>query len=142
MKARSPCRLLMIVLAVVSTSVAAISCDSAPTAPSAANVVGTWKGSRCNPPTRAIACYLDLSISQTGSTLSGSYVTALGVGTLTGDVAGSTVSMLMTYSTLFSVPPGAAGPRVEWSANVTVRDNQMEGISGDGSRITATRDSR
>src|SRR5688572_29261343 len=90
-------------------------------APSAADVAGTWNGSECDPPSRSIACYLDLTISQTGSTLSGRYVTAVHLGTVTGNVVGTTVSMSM----LATNPPFAAG--TTWSVNVTVRGDEMAG---------------
>jgi hypothetical protein len=129
-------RPLIVVAAIVTAAAVATSCDSTPTAPSVADVAGTWNGSECNPPTRAIACYLDLTISQTGSTLSGRYVTAAHLGTVTGNVVGTTVSMSM----LATNPPFAAG--TTWSANVTVRGDEMAGTRGDGHRITATRTRR
>jgi len=128
---------LIVVAAIVTTAAAvATSCESTPTAPSVADVAGTSNGSVCTPPTRAIACYLDLTISQTGSTLSGRYVTAASLGTVTGNVVGTTVSMSM----LATNPPFAAG--TTWSADVTVRGDEMAGTGSDGHRITATRTRR
>ena len=58
----------------------------------------------------------------------GRYVTAASIGTVTANVVGATVSMSMVTTN-----PTAGGA---WSANVTVRGDQMEGTSSDYSRVT------
>ena len=131
-----PLRRVLPVMVAAGMGAGVTSCDSTPAAPSVADVAGTWNGSECDPPSRAIACYLDLTISQTGSTLSGRYVTAVHLGTVTGNVVGTTVSMSM----LATNPPFAAG--TTWSVNVTVRGDEMAGTSSSGRRITATRAKR
>jgi len=60
-------------------------------------------------------------------------MTAAHLGTVTGNVVGTTVSMSM----LATNPPFAAG--TTWSANVTVKGDEMAGTSSAGYRITATR---
>lgn len=136
MKFESLLRRTILVRAMALTVAVATGCDSTPTAPSMADVAGTWSGSTCSPPSAAIACYIGLTISQTGSTLSGTYGQAASSGRLTGNVVGSTVSMSMTVIS----PPTLAGG--VWTVSVTVKGDQMTGTTSGDRRITATRRSR
>jgi hypothetical protein len=70
---------------------------SSPTAPSSpASVAGLWTGST-DPPSRAIAHYIFFRIDQSGTSLSGTYGTTAGSGTLAGEVNGSIVSLTATH---------------------------------------------
>jgi hypothetical protein len=73
----------------------AVACS--PTAPSSpASVAGLWTGST-DPPSRAIAHYIFFRIDQSGTSLSGTYGTTHGSGTLAGEVNGPNVSLTATH---------------------------------------------
>jgi hypothetical protein len=118
-------------LAMALMVVAGASCDSTPTAPSTANVAGTWSGSTC-PPNHIDACAIGFTISQAGTSLSGTYGTTSSHGTFTGTVTGPRVSMSMTAS-----DPPTAVP-FTWSLSATVNGDQMTGTA-DGRAISLSR---
>ena len=82
--------LATIVLAVILGT----SCGSTPTAPSLANVAGRWTGTTCAP-ARITSCVIVVTISQEGSSLTGTWGKTASNGTLTGTVSGSTVSLVL-----------------------------------------------
>ena len=91
-------------LALIALAVAVFAgCDSTPTSPSTANVAGAWEGSTCAP-ARTNVCTIRFDLSQSGASLSGTYGTTSDVGTITGTVSGSTVSLVMK-STAFPNTP-------------------------------------
>jgi hypothetical protein len=103
-------------------------CHSSTTAPSAPSLTGTWVGTT-NDVLVGTADF-SASITQSGSTLSGTYTSGAvqsndlngKTGTLTGSVAGSTVTIM--FSPTAPVPNGVSCP---FSATVTVSGNQMTG---------------
>jgi hypothetical protein len=83
--------------AVVLSGVWVFAAACSPTAPSSpASVAGLWTGST-DPPSRAIAHYIFFRIDQSGTSLSGTYGTTAGSGTLAGEVNGSIVSLTATH---------------------------------------------
>jgi len=94
---------------------------SGPTTPSTASVAGTWGGTT-NPPNLANAFSIGVTISQSGSSLTGTWGTTSNNGTLTGDVTGTSVSMILT-STHFP------SPCPSFSVTATVNGNQMSGTT-------------
>jgi len=65
-------------------------------------------------------CSIGVTISQTGSMLSGSYGTTHGGGSMTGGISGETVTMSMAPT----MPPGRA-----WKILAVLRDDQLNGSS-------------
>jgi hypothetical protein len=108
--------------AVALTVALATSCNSTPTAPSTTNVAGTWSGTTCAP-NRPAACAIQFTISQEGSSVTGTYGSTTFGGTLSGTVSGSTVSLLMTPT----FPPG----RPAYTLSLTVIGDQMIGPYGE-----------
>jgi hypothetical protein len=113
-------RHVLAALVVASVLPLAIACDSSPTTPTMADLTGSWDGTTC-PPSHIDSCVIGFKISQMGSSLSGTYGTTSGNGTLTGTVTGSQVVMGMT--TVF--PPTTPCPSS--TVTVTVSGNQMTG---------------
>jgi len=103
-------------------------CHSSSMAPSAPLLTGTWVGTT-NDALVGTANF-SASITQSGSTLSGTYTSSAvqsnslngKTGTLTGSVAGSTVTTM--FSPTAPVPNGVS---CSFSATVTVGGNQMTG---------------
>lgn len=102
------------------------SCDSTPTAPSTANVAGRWTGTTCAP-ARITSCVIQVTISQEGSSLTGTWGKTTTHGMLTGTVSGSTVSLVMT------------GEFAPFTLTLTVRGDDMTGAYTDQSTISLTR---
>jgi hypothetical protein len=73
----------------------AAACSSLTAPSSPASVAGLWSGST-NPPHRAIAFAIFFRIEQSGTSLSGTWGTTAGSGTLAGEVNGSIVSLTAT----------------------------------------------
>jgi hypothetical protein len=73
----------------------AIGCGSSPTSPSTANVAGKWGGSRCAP-ALGTACAIQMTITQDGSALTGTWGTTTTSGKLTGTISGLTVTLTLT----------------------------------------------
>jgi hypothetical protein len=107
-------------LVVASVLAPAIACDSSPTTPAMADVTGSWSGTTC-PPSDIDSCVIGFKISQMGASLTGTYGTTSGNGTLAGTVTGSQVAMAMT--TVY--PPTSPCPSATITA--TVSGNQMTG---------------
>ena len=103
-----------------------IGCNSSPTAPSAANVAGMWTGTTCAP-ARTTSCVIQVTIEQTGTSLTGTWGKTTTHGTLTGTVSGATVSLLMK---------GEFDP---FTLTLTVNGNQMSGSYTDQATISLTR---
>jgi hypothetical protein len=92
------------------------------TAPSSpASVAGLWIGST-DPPSRAIAHYIFFRIDQSGASVSGTYGTTHGSGTLAGEVNGSIVSLTATHLS----PPNQRCPGT-FSVKAKVMSNRMGG---------------
>lgn len=108
------------VLVVVALAVGVSSCHPSPTRPSEANVAGGWSGSTC-PPSDIDSCKIVLTIMQSDATLTGTYGTTSGNGTLSGTIVSSTVSMAMT-----PINPSNAE---KWSITATVDGNKMTGTA-------------
>jgi hypothetical protein len=125
MKRRFALAAILIVCSVGCSS-SSSSSTSAPSAPSALNPLsGNWSSFWCQTSDPS-SCPLSLSISQDGSTLSGTAVagakTAPSVtGTLTGTITGDRVSFRLDFGQL---------PRlcVPWQVSATTGENQMQGI--------------
>jgi hypothetical protein len=96
---------------------------SSPTTPSMVQVAGSWFGTT-NAPSLADAFAISVTISQSGSSLSGTWGTTSSKGTLTGTVTGANVALQMTPS----VPPTACTSTVA----TTVVGNQMTGTITSG----------
>jgi len=93
------------------------------TAPEPVDVTGTWYGSTCAP-MQIDSCAIELRLTQTGTSITGTYnYTTIG-GTVEGTVSGSSVSMTFTY------------PATSYSNCVaaTVSGNEMVGTLGCGSQ--------
>src|SRR5689334_285619 len=104
----------------------ATGCDSTPTAPSTANVSGRWTGTTCAP-ARTTSCVIVVTISQEGSSLTGTWGKTASHGTLTGSVSGSTVSLVLT---------GEFQPA---TLTLTVNGDQMNGAYTSQATISLTR---
>jgi hypothetical protein len=94
---------------------------SSPTTPSTASVAGGWFGTT-NPPSLADAFAISLTISQSGSSLTGTWGTTSNSGTLSGDVNGTSVSMILGSPHLPSTCPS-------FTVMATVNGNQMSGTT-------------
>ena len=113
----------------VLAAVVAFGCDSTPTAPSTPNVAGEWAGSRCAPD-RGTGCAIQMTISQEGSALAGTWGTTTSRrGTLTGTIFGSTVTLFLT---------GEFGPAT-LTLTINKKQDQMSGPYTAQATISLTR---
>ncbi len=104
-------RKIALVLVLLGTS-----CSIA--APTMADVAGLWTGTACAPST-APACAIGFSLSQTGSTVSGTWSEVDTRGTLDGTVSGLLVTM--------NLNPAPPSPNCHTTSSATVAGNQMSG---------------
>jgi hypothetical protein len=92
-----------------------------PAAPSVTSVAGSWSGTT-NPPHRASAFAISVTISQSGALLSGTWGTNYNGGTVNGEINGARVSMILTTTHLPSPCPS-------FSIMATVDGNRMSGTT-------------
>ena len=118
--------------AIVLTAMLGTSCDSTPTSPSNVNITGRWGGTTCWP-NRPNVCAILFDISQSGSSLTGTWGTTGNHGTVTGTVSGSIVSLVMR-STAF--PSAAERPLTLTYSAIPER---LSGAYTDQSTILITR---
>ena len=112
--------------AVVLLGIIGMSCDSTPTSPSTTTVAGKWGGTTCAPSLTA-SCAFQMTISQEGPVLTGTWGKTTTHGTLTGTISGSTVSLVL------------AGEFAPFTLTLTVSGNQMSGAYTDQSTISLAR---
>jgi hypothetical protein len=107
---------------------------ASPSGPSTADVSGRWGGLQCPQNRRDAVCGVVFWLTQTGTSVSGTWGTTYSHGTLTGELHGAVLTLTMTLD----FPANAPCPSLVLTA--TVSGNQMTGVEastcGDSSATT------